>query len=119
MDKITYYQQSIIEILNAHACYHRSITPNVTSQIVIDRDHNHFMLLSVGWHQSRFIYTIAFHFALIEGKIWIQQNNTDVLVADELLERGIPATDIILGFIAPNLRIYSGFGALIEPSKAA
>lgn len=119
MDKITQYQQNIIEILKAHACYNRSITPNVTSQIVIDRENNHFMLLSVGWHQNQFIYNVAFHFAILEGKIWIQQNNTDILVADELLQCGIPAIDIILGFIPPNLRIYSGFGTQIESSKAA
>jgi hypothetical protein len=110
MDKITYYQNSIIEIIHAHATYKRSDTPNVRSQVVIDKENNQFLLLSVGWHLGKFVYTVAFHFTIVADKIWIQQNNTDILVADELMQKGIAAQDIILGFIAPDLRVYSGFG---------
>ena len=47
-----------------------------------------------------------FHDAVItalqnEGKnekIWIQQNNTECLVADYFTDRGVPKSDIVLGF---------------------
>ena len=47
----------------------------------------------------------------IDGKIWLQQNNTDILIADELIENGIPKDKIVLGFIAPSERLSTGFAA--------
>ena len=41
--------------------------------------------------------------------MWIQQNWTDIEIADEFVEKGIPATDIVLGFQPPYARPYSGF----------
>lgn len=75
----------------------------------MDEEHHHFQLLSIGWHNNRFIYTIAFHFDIIDNKVWIQQNNTDVLIADELNEKEIPKEDIVLGFLSQDARAYSGF----------
>ena len=33
-----------------------------------------------------------------DEKIWIQQNLTEDLVATELVEKGVPKHDIVLGF---------------------
>lgn len=52
---------------------------------------------------------MAFHFDIVDEKIWIQQNNTEAMIADELVERGVPATDIVLGFVVPDARQFSGF----------
>jgi hypothetical protein len=109
MDKITHYQNIISQVIHDYACYKRSVTPNVTSEVIIDKENNHFMLLSIGWHNKKFVYNVAFHFDIIDNKIWLQQNNTDVLIADELVEMGVEKSDIVLGFIAPNLREYAGF----------
>ncbi len=109
MDKIKHYQTVICELLGDYASIKKSLTPNVKSQLVIDDENHHYQLLSIGWHNNRFIYTIAFHFDIIDEKIWIQQNNTDSLIADELIERGIKKSDIVLGFISEKARIYSGY----------
>jgi XisI protein len=111
MDKITHYQNILSDLLAEYSNVQKTLTPNVKSQIIIDRDRNQFQLLSVGWHGERYVYTVAFHFVIIENKIWLQQNNTDILIADELVERGVPKSDIVLGFIAPEVRAYSGFAA--------
>lgn len=111
MDKITHYQNILSELLNEYGNIQKTLTPLVKNQMIIDRERNQFQLLSVGWHNDRYIYTVAFHFVIIENKIWLQQNNTDVLIADELVARGVPASDIVLGFIAPDVRAYSGFAA--------
>ena len=109
MDKTLTYQKVILDLLNEYASVEKVLTPEVKSQVVIDTVNHHYQLLSVGWHRQQFVYVTAFHFDIIDGKIWIQKNNTDVLIADELMERGVPSTDIVLGFIAPNVRQYSGF----------
>ena len=55
------------------------------------------------------VITVALHFDLINDKVWIQQKNTDILIADELVERGISKSDIVLGFIPEKVRHYEGF----------
>jgi hypothetical protein len=109
MDKIAKYQQIICELLKEYAAIKKNLTPNVKAQIVIDKENHHYQLLSVGWHNNRFIYTIAFHFDIINDKIWIQQNNTEALIGDELVARGVEKSDIVLGFVSEKARSHSGF----------
>ena len=109
MDKITYYRQILIETLESYGSIKKSLTPGVKTQTIIDNEGGHYQLLSIGWHNNRFVYMVALHFDLIAGKIWIQQNNTDVLIADELVERGVTKSDIVLGFVPEKIRHYEGF----------
>ena len=105
------YQTILSDLLNEYGKLPKSLMPYVKKQIVIDLERNHFQLLSAGWHNNRYIYQVAFHFAIIDNKIWLLQNNTDLLLADKLVERGVPASDIVLGFLAPDVRSYTGFAA--------
>ncbi len=109
MDKISLYEQAICEILEQYAQKKRHLSPKVKSHLIIDREHKHYQLLSVGWVQDKYIYTTAFHFSLEDDKIWIHQNNTEVLIVDELCEKGVVKSDIILGFISEYARSYTGF----------
>jgi hypothetical protein len=49
-------------------------------------------------------------FDIKDGKIWLQQNITDIDVGQELLEFGIPKEDIVLGLHLPYKRPYTGYG---------
>jgi hypothetical protein len=46
---------------------------------------------------------------MIDTKVWIHQNNTQYLIADELIEKGVAQEDIVLGFLSEQDRAYSGF----------
>ncbi len=50
------------------------------------------------------------HLDIKDDKIWIQQNMTDVNLAQELLEMGIDKEDIVLGLQLPYKRPYTGYG---------
>ena len=108
MDKIKKYQDIICDILNEYSAVKR-IPAEVKGQKMIDKENNHYQLISIGWHKNRFTYQTAFHFDIIGDKIWIQQNNTDIMIADKLIENGVDKEDIVLGFIEPTMRRYSGF----------
>ena len=43
------------------------------------------------------------------GKMGLQANNTDVLFVQDLLNRGVPKEDVVLGIHAPALRPYAAF----------
>jgi XisI protein len=111
MDKIAHYQQIICDILQEYANIKKSLTPHVKSHLIIDKENHQYQLLSIGWHNNKYVYTVAFHFNIVNGKVWIQQNNTDSLIADEIVEKGIPKSDIVLGFIPEKTRVYSGFAS--------
>ena len=44
------------------------------------------------------------------GKIWLQQNTTDIDVGQELIEMGIPKDAIVLGLHPAYKRPYTGYG---------
>ncbi|MBC8151862.1 MAG: XisI protein [Bacteroidetes bacterium] len=104
MDKIANYQQVLKAVITQYGSIKKSLTPGVKSQTIIDSDNHHYQLLSIGWHNHRFVYAVILHFDIIGEKVWIQQNNTDVLIADELISRGITKTDIVLGFVSEQAR---------------
>ena len=49
------------------------------------------------------------HFDIIDGKIWIQRNMTEIDVAEALIEQGVSKSDIVLGFLSPKMREYSDY----------
>jgi hypothetical protein len=49
------------------------------------------------------------HLDIIDGKIWVQYNMTEMPITQKLLAQGVAREDIVLGFQAPYAREYSGF----------
>jgi hypothetical protein len=112
MDKIALYKKYILSILERLRGSNVANTNlNIETQIVTDTTHHHYHLLRTGFDKDMVhIYSIVLHFQIKEdGKIWILNNRTDIDVAEELQEMGVPKTDIVLGFQAPLFRSYSGY----------
>lgn len=78
--------------------------------LVTDSVHHHYQVVRTGWYEGQYQYKVVFHFQIKpSGKIWILANNTDLLVTDDLAEEGIPASDIVIGFLPDSIRALSGF----------
>lgn len=108
MDKLESYRKIIIEILKKHG-ENRQYLGEVTTSIIVDRENDHYMLFVDGWDKYERIYGIVYHFDIRNDKIWLQQNCTDIDIVDELLEYGIPKSDIVIGFHSPTKRKYTEF----------
>ncbi len=112
MDKITNYQNILTETIKE---YHQFLAHSKVGEYdnsikkIIDLENNHFLLSIIGWQNNRFVYSVLFHFELKNDKVWIQQNNTEFAIADELVEKGVTKKDIVLGFISERKRVDSGF----------
>ncbi|MFN0035808.1 MAG: XisI protein [Saprospiraceae bacterium] len=98
MDKIEKYQQIILELLEEYAAIPSSYPTSLRDEVVADTVRNHFQLITLGWEGARFVYEVVFHFDILDDKVWIQQNNTEANLAEELVERGIPKSDVVIGF---------------------
>lgn len=69
-----------------------------------------YELMHVGWDNQRRVHGSVIHIDIIDGKIWIQHDGTNISIAEELVDLGVPAKDIILGFHPANVRQYTDFG---------
>jgi hypothetical protein len=112
MDRLEHYQKAIIEILEENNTK-PIIKGQVERQLWIDKERNHFQLLTIGWNGEDRIYSSTMHFDIIDGKIWIQRNTTDSLIAQDLVKKGIPKEDIVLGLQPPTVRKYTEYASVI------
>lgn len=55
----------------------------------------------VAWRGNRRTYGCSLHLDIKDGKIWIQHDGTEVSIATQLLELGVPKDDMILAFHSP------------------
>jgi len=78
---------------------------------VVDREHNHFMLIRVGWTDKGFVHRVLLHLDINpeSGNIWVQQNNTEILPDRDLAEHGIQRSDFVVGFRPEWMRGQAGF----------
>jgi XisI protein len=109
MDKTLKYQDAIVKVLTEFSEFWKT-KRGVKNQVVVDKDHHIYQLNIFGWQDSkRYVHLVAFHLEIIDDKVWIHQNNTEAMIGDELIEAGIAKNDIVLGFLEPEVRQYSGF----------
>ncbi|MCB0842603.1 MAG: XisI protein [Bacteroidetes bacterium] len=109
MGKVEKYQNIIVELLKKHAAYKPVNIEDAERQVIADTVRNHFQLVTIGWEKQRFVHNCSFHFDIKGEKIWIQQNWTDIDIAKELEEMGVPKSDIVLGFQPPKYRSFTGY----------
>ncbi len=109
MDKVEKYEKIIIDYFEALA-ERRNKNPNPTKvQIIADVQRKHYQLMKIGWNDYKYTHFCMFHLDIIDGKVWIQENRTEILIDEELVERGIPKHDIVPGFLHPSERKYTEY----------
>jgi hypothetical protein len=109
MDKLSLYRQVIQKLLTD---YIASPIANgeIESQTVFDTQQDHYQVVNVGWDGHRRVYGCVLHLDIKDGKIWVQQNMTEMRIAHKLVAMGVQKEDIVLGFQAAYVREYTGFG---------
>jgi hypothetical protein len=108
MDKVSNYRQIIIDILTAHGQI-KPVYGEIEMQLLFDIERDRYQVLRAGWLQKQRVYGVLIQIDLQDEKIWIQYDGTEVGVANELVERGIPKEDIVLAYHSPFMRQYDGF----------
>ena len=98
MDKLNKYRQIVCQFLEDFAA------EDSEAKLIFDEDRDRFLVMHVNWRNDYRIYGCAVHLDLIDGKVWIQNNSTEIYVNRELEKRGISEEDIVLGFRSPSVR---------------
>ncbi|OLP18238.1 XisI protein [Leptolyngbya sp. 'hensonii'] len=107
MDSLETYRQLVQKLLTEHA--NLVWDTRITAETIFDREQDRYQLVYVGWRGSERVYGTVLHVDLVDGKIWVQQDGTEVGIANKLVEHGVPKSDIVLGFDPPKMRHYTDF----------
>ncbi|MFN8489399.1 MAG: XisI protein [Caldilineaceae bacterium] len=102
------YRQLVQALLTQYAQKAPS-SPEIETQVIFDTTRDHYQLVTVGWQKHRRIYGCILHIDIKDNKVWIQHNGTERLVAEELVESGIPKDRIVLGFHSAFTRQFTDF----------
>lgn len=109
MDKIVKYRDLVRDLLAEYAEIKPANLKEVENQLLFDEQRDHYQLLRVGFENRRRVYYCVFHLDIRDGKIWVQEDATDVPIVLRLEAAGVPKEDIVLGFHAPYKRSLSGY----------
>jgi hypothetical protein len=109
---IEQYRQYIQHLLTERS--QRATKPQNTQeyevQTIFDTERDRYQLLYVGWRGNKRIFGCILHLNIKNGKIWIQHDGTEIGIANQLAEMGVPRQDIVLAFHEPEVRQFTDFG---------
>ena len=108
MDKLQKYHQVIQDLLMEEA-HPYCQSDDVETVIICDPERHHYQLTYIGWEGDHRIFNLILHLDIKDGKIWVQHNGTEMAIGKRLMEQGVPASDIVLGFQSPFRRQFSGY----------
>lgn len=109
MEKIEQYKNIIEEELKYRQSIKISNAPELSRHLVINQDRTEFILMDVGWFKKRYISDIIFHIGIVNNKVWVHNDYTDIGIADYFVKDGIPKSDIVLAFLAKYAQEISEF----------
>lgn len=112
MERIEKYETIIIQELESYAKSWNQNESSIKTQLIIDLEGKHYQLIRLGWRNSDdYVHYCIFHIDIIGDKVWIQENRSDILIAEQLVNLGINKKDIVLGMLPPQLRGDSEYAA--------
>ncbi len=111
IDKVRNHEQILIKYLEelAHK-ENTSLGAGPETYVIADTKNHQYQLTYMGWHERKYYFNVLMHFSIKpDGKIWLQQNNTEILIGPALEEKGVAKSDIVVGFRPEYLRAMTGY----------
>jgi len=107
MEKLD-YRELIKQVIETYISYQKE-NDSIEKQLIFDTERDRYLIVYIGWEDERQIYGCPIHIDIKDGKIWIERDFTEAGVANELVELGVPKTDIVLAFRSPFVRQFTDF----------
>ncbi|MBW4642057.1 MAG: XisI protein [Goleter apudmare HA4340-LM2] len=114
MDILTKHRNTVQETIKKYYNLTNSQIANTTDttisdRLILDEQRDQYLWLRCGWDGKKRVQHIILYLQLENGKIWVEEDSTDLAIVDDLLASGIPKTEIILGFHHPSKRAFTEF----------
>jgi XisI protein len=114
MDILMKYRNTVQETIKKYYNLSNSQITNTTDTtisdyLILDEQRDQYLWLRCGWDGKKRVQHIILYLQIKNGKIWVEEDSTDLAIVDDLLASHIPKTDIILGFHHPSKRPLTEF----------
>ena len=103
MDSLSTVRQAVERVLTAYTKIPYA-HGELRCEALFDREHDRYALLTLGWNAGQRVHFLLVHIDIVDGKVWIEKDNTEDGVATELVQAGIPKSHIVLAFRSPAMR---------------
>ena len=98
MDRIKKHEDIVKQLLSEHAQIPRS-DGQIEMQTVFDDQQRRYQLMAIGWQGKRRVHGCVMHIDIIDNKIWLQHNSTDIEIGELLTDMGVAKEHIVIGFL--------------------
>ena len=107
MEALSRYEEIIMSVLSdlAEVC----TRDGVEILPVFDTERYTYLVLNAGCEGGRRIHHIIAHLRIHNGKIWVEADNTDFRIVQQLLDASVPKGSIVLAFHSPQKRPFTEF----------
>lgn len=112
MDKVNLYRQIIKQILNEFVDYMSGSPSSTETFVVVDDNQQVYTVFNLGWENGRRIQIMPVLIRIGNDKVYVEDDNTDYVFVDRLIEAGIPSKDIVIGWHPPELRPSTEFAVV-------
>jgi len=110
MDRVATYRMILKELLKHQAeVMSHGGQANIETELTFDEERDHYLLMRIGWTPEGRLFVPTLYARLLNGKIWIENDWTEEGLATGLLERGVPAENVVLAFHPPEMRVHTEF----------
>ena len=109
MERIKRYTDIIQNVMNDFIQKRKDSVKGLTYEMILDHKNLRYQLILMGWHNEERIHHLVFHIDIINDKIWIQEDNTEIGIANSLVEKGISKKEIILAYFSEFHRQFTEF----------
>lgn len=101
--QLEFYKQVVKKLLSQ---YEELKSEWTEIELVFDDQRMSYLVMQVGWHKEERFHSCLVHIDIRNGKIVIQENNTEDLLDEELIDMGVPANQIYLGLLPPKAQSF-------------
>lgn len=111
MDKLAAYRQIARQIIEGVQAKLTQVEA-YEALLAIDEQHGQYLVMTDGWDKAERTYGPLVHIEVkTDGKVWLRYDGTDLEIGQELLDRGVLASDLVLAFHSPAMRRYTPYAA--------
>jgi hypothetical protein len=100
-------QKAIREILSEIAKV--QVFGDIQFKTVFDDEQKRYQVIATGWENDKQILRNVALLEIQSDLVWLQADNTDYGIAEQLIKRGIGQQQIVLGFHPAKWRQQTGF----------
>jgi hypothetical protein len=105
MDIVKKYRQIVKQIIEDIGIRKNKPNRPIRYQVIADESTGNYLLIRNGWRGTNRFYANLIHIEVTsDAKVLLHQDNTDLIIADELIDAGIAERDITLTFNVPTIQ---------------